>query len=80
MDKDFYIWFAFLRAVLAFLFHIWQFLAYINPKPKFGLVNVFKALALWANAFHKSKCPSACPPVLLSVRLSVRVFTFEVPF
>ena len=32
----------------------------------------WKCLCLWANAFYKSKCPS--------VRLSVRVFTFEVPF
>ena len=33
---------------------------------------VFKALALWADAFYKSKFPC--------VRLSVRVFTFELPF
>ena len=32
----------------------------------------FKASALWAYAFYKSKCPSVCP--------SVCVFTFEVPF
>ena len=37
---------------------------------------VFKASALWADAFYKSKCPS----VRLSVRLSVCLFTFEVPF
>ena len=34
--------------------------------------NVFKSLALWADAFYKLKCLSVCP--------SVRVFTFEVPF
>ena len=37
---------------------------------------IFKASALWANAFCKLKCPCVC----LSVRLSVCVFTFEVPF
>ena len=36
----------------------------------------FKASALWANAFYKSKCPSG----RVSVCLCVRVFTFEVPF
>ena len=39
-------------------------------------INVFKASALWTDAFYKSKCPSVC----LSVCLSVCVFTFEVPF
>ena len=38
--------------------------------------QLFKASALWADAFYKSKCPSVCP----SVFLSVCVFTFEVPF
>ena len=38
--------------------------------------DIFKASALWADAFYKSKCPSVC----LSVCLSVCVFTFEVPF
>ena len=28
---------------------------------------IFKALALWADAFYKLKCPSACPCVCLSV-------------
>ena len=37
---------------------------------------VFKASALWADAFYKSKCPY----VYLSVCLSVCQFTFEVPF
>ena len=40
------------------------------------LLNFSKASALWANAFYKSFCPSVCP----CVRLSVYVFTFEVPF
>ena len=34
-----------------------------------GYVIIFKASALWADAFYKSKCPSVC----LSVRLSVRL-------
>ena len=33
---------------------------------------IFKALALWADDFYKSKCLSVC--------LSVFVFTFKVPF
>ena len=37
---------------------------------------IFKALALWANAFYKLKCPS----VRLFVCPSVRLFTLEVPF
>ena len=37
---------------------------------------LFKASALWANAFYKSKCPSVC----LSVGPSVRLFTFKVLF
>ena len=37
---------------------------------------LFKASALWADAFYKSKCPYVC----LCVRLSVCVSTFEVPF
>ena len=38
--------------------------------------RIFKASALWADAFYKSKCPSVC----MFVRLFVRLFTFEVPF
>ena len=37
---------------------------------------VFKALALWADAFYKSKCPYVC----LSVCVCVCLLTFEVPF
>ena len=40
------------------------------------MIVLFKASALWADAFYKLKCPSAC----LSFRPSVCVFTFEVPF
>ena len=36
----------------------------------------FKASALWADAFYKSKCPSVC----LCVCVFVCLFTFEVPF
>ena len=35
------------------------------------LILVFKASALWADAFYKSKCPSVCGSVCLCVRLSV---------
>ena len=38
--------------------------------------GIFKASALWADAFYKSKCPSVC----VSVYVSVCPFTFEVPF
>ena len=38
--------------------------------------RIFKASALLADAFYKSKCPSVC----VSVRPSVCVFTFEVLF
>ena len=38
--------------------------------------RIFKASALWADAFYKSKCPS----VFVSVCPSVCLFTFEVPF
>ena len=37
--------------------------------------SIFKASALWADAFYKLICPSVC----LCVRLCVRLFTFEVP-
>ena len=37
---------------------------------------LYKASALWADAFYKSKCPYVC----LCVCVSVCVFTFEVPF
>ena len=35
-------------------------------------LKIFKASALWADAFYKSKCPSVC--------MFVCLFTFEVPF
>ena len=38
--------------------------------------DIFKASALWADAFYKSKCLSVC----LSVCPCVCLFTFEVPF
>ena len=38
--------------------------------------EIFKASALWADAFYKSKCPSVCR----SIRPSVCVLAFEVPF
>ena len=44
--------------------------------PNIRALAVFKASALWADAFYKSKCPSVC----VSVCPSVCLFTFEVPF
>ena len=44
------------------------------------LCSLFKALALWADAFYKSICPSVCLSVCLSVYLFVCLFTFEVMF
>ena len=38
------------------------------------VILVFKASALWADAFYKSKCPFVC------LFVCVCVFTFEVPF
>ena len=40
------------------------------------LLSLFKASALWTDAFYKSKCPSVCTSVCPCVCL----FTFEVPF
>ena len=37
---------------------------------------IFKASALWADAFYKLKCPYIC----VSVCVFVCLFTFEVPF
>ena len=52
----------------------------INPILEKGntvllLEDFFKASALWADAFYKSKCPSVC-----FFCLFVCLFTFEVPF
>ena len=44
------------------------------------LCGLFKASALWADAFYKSKGPSVRLSVCPSVCLFVHVFTFEVPF
>ena len=44
--------------------------------PYAGFFLLFKASALWTDAFYKSKCLSVCP----CVGPSVCVFTFEVPF
>ena len=63
----------------------WRFIPWESGWPMSGLLDysvsnllkcVFKASALWADAFYKSKCPSVC----LSVCPSVHMFTFEVPF
>ena len=53
------------------------FLITLKKKCAFMFFCVFfKALALWADAFYKSKCWSVC----VFVRLCVCLFTFEVPF
>ena len=39
---------------------------YIEDKARY-LSPFFKASALWADAFYKSKCPSVCPSVCLCV-------------
>ena len=38
--------------------------------------SVFQALALWADAFYKSKCPSVCVSVFLSVCLCVHFLRY----
>ena len=49
----------------------------IGGQPKHRAEDlIFKASALWADAFYKSKCPYIC----LFVCLSVCLFTFEVQF
>ena len=45
-----------------------------------AFVLVFKASALWADAFYKSKCPSVCVSVCVFVCVFVCLFTFEVLF
>ena len=35
----------------------------ISELATFGDITFFKASALWADAFYKSKCPSVCPSV-----------------
>ena len=42
----------------------------------FKIYLFFKASALWTDAFYKSIFPSLC----VFVRVSVRLFPFEVPF
>ena len=51
---------------------------------RIGIVlQIFKASALWADAFYKSKCPSVCPCVCLSVcsllRYRLNVFLPPLP-
>ena len=51
---------------------ITKFRRYLQSSPWQNKWVLFKASALWADAFYKSICPSVC--------LSVCLFTFEVPF
>ena len=46
------------------------FLGKLNQNQKVK-IYIFKALALWADAFYKSKCPSVCLCVCVSVCPSV---------
>ena len=55
----------------------------LDPPPLVFLERfkeLFKASALWADSFYKSKCPSVRLYVCLCVCLCVCLFTFEVPF
>ena len=52
-------------------FHNWKSTFEVMIEKRHNIF--FKASALWADAFYKSKCPSVC-------LWSVRVFTFELPF
>ena len=72
----FFVYPFFLTLLLSFL------LAVLLSKhfERFPVYEIFKASALWADAFYKSKCPSVCLSVCLSLCLSVCVFTFEAPF
>ena len=47
------------------------------PKYHRATMNIFKALALWADAFYKSKCPYVCLPVCLSVCVSVHFLRYR---
>ena len=40
---------------------------------------IFKASALWADAFYKSKCPSVCPSVCSLLRYRLNVFLPPLP-
>ena len=57
-----------------------RFRNFLNYLKIFCLLRLFKASALWADAFYKSKCPSVRVSVCPCVRVSVCLFTFEVPF
>ena len=64
-------------------------LSYWFIKTKFWIVSTrllkkkislfFKALALWTNAFYKSKCPSVCPCVCSFLRYRLNVFLLPLP-
>ena len=58
----------------------------MKPETKLTVVmccHLFKASALWANAFYKSKCPSVCTSVRLCVcsllRYRLTVFLTPLP-
>ena len=53
-------------------FYIFQICIYANMLNDEDIFEIFKASALWADAFYKSKCPSVCPSVCLSVRSLLR--------
>ena len=73
LDQTFY-------CALTLLYHICcigDFLIYgsVSSEQELAMSYViFKASALWADAFYKSKCPSACPSVRPSVRVFKRLF------
>ena len=47
-----------------------------NPTKSSKIYRLFKALALWADAFYKLICPYVCVSVCVSLCVSVCLFTF----
>ena len=58
-------------ALLAGFFWYWCYYLHWSRGSLSSVCEIFKASALWADAFYKSKCPCVCPSVCPSVRLSV---------
>ena len=63
--------FTLFHALLHLVFKLFLKKLHIDQKYLIEQFEIFKALALWADALYKSKCPSVCPSVCLLVRLSM---------